>query len=199
MLFIFDMGGVVTTTANFYPRLSKLLGISLDEFYQLCEGEGAFDKRGNILEAYSDGKISPEDFWKIFSSRKPHMHVNTPWFHWLFHPVPVEGTAELVRDLKAKGHRVVVGTNTCQSHYLNHLERGDYALFDQTYTSHLMGISKPDPDFWKLILLAEDCKAEDAVFVDDKQENVDGAAALGIHSYKFQSAAELRKALAQWL
>ncbi|MCR5623281.1 MAG: HAD-IA family hydrolase, partial [Treponema sp.] len=54
---------------------------------------------------------------------------------------------------------------------------------------------KPDPDFWRIILTAEDVDAKDAVFTDDRQENVDAAAALGIHSILFWSAAELRKEL----
>ena len=75
------------------------------------------------------------------------------------------------------------------------MENGDYALFDQTYASCLMGVSKPDPDFWRIILTAEDMDAKDAVFTDDRQENVDAAASLGIRSILFRSAAELRKEL----
>ena len=58
-----------------------------------------------------------------------------------------------------------------------------------------MGVSKPDPDFWRIILTAEGVDAKDAVFTDDRQENVDAAAALGIRSILFRSAAGLRKEL----
>lgn len=198
MLFIFDMGGVVTTTCNVYPRLASLLGITLEEFNSYCSGENARDLYGNLFDLISDGKMTSRQFWDVFSERSG-INVNTPWLHWLFHPAKMEGTAELVADLKKAGHRVVCGTNTSESHYLNHLERGDYAIFDQTYASNIMGISKPDPLFWKLILTAEDVDSDQAFFVDDKIENVEAARKLGIHAVQFESAQKLREEWGQYL
>ncbi len=199
MLFIFDIGGVITSTAKIYPRLCEILGISLEDFYDICGGEKAADGQGNILEAFSDGKINFKDFQKIFLSRRPDLNFSCDYFHMLFHPKKIEGSWEIVGALKKKGHRVVAGTNTIESYYLNHLERGDYQIFDQTYTSHFLGCSKPDPDFWKLILLAENVDAKDAVFVDDREENVKAALSLGIKSFKFESAEKLKADFKDWL
>ena len=122
--------------------------------------------------------------------------INADWFRILFHPVLNEETVALIKDLKKMGHRVVCGTNTIESHYDNHLSRGDYAYFDMTYTSVHLGVRKPDPEFWKIIMEAEGFSPEETYFTDDRRENVDAAAALGIHSYQFDNASGFRKFIA---
>lgn len=184
-LYIFDMGGVVTTTAALEKRMSEVLCMSESDFREYSKG---------IFNQLSDGEVSTKDFWRMFSQRSGKT-VTTDWWHWLFHPVRNEQTYDIIRKLKAEGKRVVCGTNTIDSHYRNHCERGDYAVFDQTYSSFLMGVSKPDVRFWQIILEAEQVKPEDAVFVDDRQDNCDAAASLGIHAIRFTDAQSLATAL----
>ena len=49
-----------------------------------------------------------------------------------------------------------------------------------------VGIMKPDPQIFQIALERLDVAAEEAVFVDDFIENVQGARALGIHAVHFQ-------------
>ncbi|MBR1910980.1 MAG: HAD family phosphatase [Treponema sp.] len=184
-LYIFDMGGVVTTSAFIEKQMSETLHVSVNDFHAFSD---------ELLAQLSDGAISTKEFWNSFSQRSG-IAVKTDWWHWLFHPVRNEQTCDIVRRLKASGKRVVCGTNTIDSHYRNHCERGDYELFDQTYASFLMGVSKPDVAFWNIILAAEKVKPEDAVFVDDKKENCEAAASLGIHAIQFTTAEALATAL----
>ena len=58
-----------------------------------------------------------------------------------------------------------------------------------------MGVSKPDPEFWKLIMTAENVQPKDCVFIDDKKMNCDAAAALGIHAIHFSTADALAQLL----
>ena len=192
MLYIFDMGGVVTNDANPRPRICSVLGISEEDYLRFCGRGGR--KEEDLLLLAGDGLLDAKGFWKEFS-RRSGIDVRTDWMHWLFHPVVDEGVRSIIDELRNRGSRVVCGTNTIDSHYQNHIEHGDYALFDQTYASCLMGVSKPDPDFWRIILTAEGVAAGDAVFVDDRQENVAAAAGLGIRAILFRSAQDLRKEL----
>ena len=189
MLYIFDMGGVVTTTCAIVPRLEKILGLKDGEFLKICGPEG-HPGGVDLLSMCSDGLVGAKDFWRLFGERSG-IAVKTDWWHYLFHPVLNEGTVSIIRRLKKSGHRVVCGTNTMESHYLNHLERGDYSHFDQTYASCLMGVSKPSPEFWKLILFAEEEKPENTVFIDDREDNCRGAASLGIRAIHFEGAESL--------
>lgn len=205
-LYIFDMGGVVTTTFSIENRLEKILNISIKDFYKFCgcasgsesfssSSEKNYDSNSlDLLTMCSNGIIDSKEFWRLFSQRSG-CKVQTDWWHWLFHPELNEETVKIIQTLKANGNRVVCGTNTIDSHYRNHLERGDYSFFDQTYTSCLMGFSKPDPMFWNIILTSEDINAKDAVFIDDKKINCDAAQKLGIHSILFTNAKDLAKEL----
>ncbi len=193
MLFIFDMGGVVTNTF-LLTQLYKKLNITTEDFYKLCSS-GEQD----IWNLFQTGKINPQQFWTQFNERvaasKDEKYRKVPvvendLFRLYFHPSKNLETVELIQQLKKK-HRVVCGTNTIDSHWENHMERGDYAFFNQTYASNKIGCAKPDPHFFELILEAEQAAAEDTFFTDDRADNVAAAASLGIHAELFTSAAEL--------
>lgn len=219
MLFIFDMGGVVTST---FPldALCARLGLTSDDFFAITRMNG-----DNIWHKLETGKITTADFWSSFNTRVGMLQrtlydgilktedlltlspgsdiqevpqVRHDLFRLYFHPRLDSQTAALISDLRRK-HRVVCGTNTIQSHWENHLERGDYALFDQTYASNKIGAAKPGADFFNLILEAENCAPKDAFFTDDKNENCEAAGKIGISAVRFTSAADLRKTWAGYL
>lgn len=196
MLFIFDMGGVVTTTAEpaLFVKIAGRLGISVEKFLSVM----GWKTQQDLFLEMDNGKLSASEFWKIFQERSG-IKVDCDWFRLLFHPVMNQGTKAIVEELKAKGHRVVCGTNTIESHYDNHMCRGDYAIFDMTYASIHMGVSKPDTAFWKLIMDCENETAQNTFFTDDKAENIEGARSIGIKAVQFTSAEELRSALKEWL
>ena len=191
MLFIFDMGGVVTNTFRMDSIYNKL-NLTKTEYYDICSLEGR-----NIGDLLNIGKITTEEFWqefnrrsRLYKSQNPVPQVEHDLFRLCFHPSKNLETIELIQMLKKK-HRVVCGTNTIQSHWENHMERGDYAFFNQTYASNKIGCAKPDPHFFELILEAEETAAQDAFFTDDRADNVAAAASLGIHAELFTSAADL--------
>lgn len=188
MTYIFDMGGVVTTSELIERRLPSVLGITDERFVEICRNGR------DILRLCSDGIIDTNGFWREFSARSG-IEVKTDWFRYFFHPRVNQGTVKIIRALKERGFRVICGTNTISSHYQTHIERGDYTVFDQVYSSCNMGVSKPDATFWKIILEAEDLSPRDAVFIDDRQDNCDAASALGIRSILFTDAKALAKGL----
>ena len=188
MLFIFDMGGVVTNTFKMDSIYHKL-NISKNDFSEICK-----KNNNDIWHKLETGIISVNQFWKEYNSRIQSIEkakpAETDLFRLFFHPSKNLQTIELIKSLK-KNNRVVCGTNTIQSHWENHMERGDYAFFNQTYASNKIGCAKPDPHFFELILEAEETEAQNAFFTDDKEENVVAAASLGIHAELFTTAAEL--------
>lgn len=189
MLFIFDMGGVVTSTFSM-DSMYKSLKMDSKEFMAICKNGSS-----NIFSDYTKGKIHSQQFWASFNERikeRDIYPVNHDLFRLYFHPVLNEGTVKIINKLKKK-HRVVCGTNTIQSHWENHMERGDYAFFHQTYASNKIGEEKPDESFFKVILEAEGFKPEEAFFVDDRLENVEAAKRVGINAVTFTSAEELKK------
>lgn len=187
MLYIFDMGGVCCNTFQL-SDLCNNLGISKSDFKDICCNEDG----SSIFKMLSTGEITIKSFWAEWEKRTGKKESD--WFYLSFKPYLLEETVQFIRQLK-KNSRVVCGTNTLESHYLVHVERGDYALFDKTYASFLMGCAKPDLSYYQLILKAEGVKPEDAVFIDDRIENVEAAASLGIHAFQFTTIEKLKQDL----
>lgn len=213
MLFIFDMGGVVTSTFDMQCIFSKL-NTTKEDFFSICH-----QNDDDIWLQLQKGTISTGEFWDSFNRRVKALQrnlfdgilkigkqvkfsqevqiqnippVECDLFRIYFNPKILEQTVHLIELLKKK-HRVVCGTNTIQSHWENHMERGDYAFFDKTYASNKINCIKPDPQFFQLILEAENFSPEETFFVDDRQENCNAAQSLGINVHLMTSPEELYK------
>jgi HAD superfamily hydrolase (TIGR01509 family) len=184
-LYIFDMGGVVSRNTDVIPHIADHLGLDERYLYEIAHDD---------FEALVTGAITTEDFWKRFSDVSGRNVEEDLWIRF-FHPEPDRKVLKIIDRLKREA-RVVVGTNTIESHYLVHLKNGDYDVFDSVYASHLMGLAKPDPAFYACILDREGCLAGEAVFVDDAKINVEAACKLGINAILFTGAESLRKELA---
>jgi len=180
-LYIFDMGGVLSCDFNDIPVISDYLGITEEKFF-VYSGE-------NFRELL-DGKIDSNEFWVRFSLRYGKK-VEEELFGKFFNPGIIRETKDIIKQLKSNS-RVVCGTNTIDSHYYYLLNQGAYDIFDEVYASNLIGISKPDPDFYRYILRKEGIKPENIIFVDDTEENILSAQKIGINSILFTDPDSLR-------
>jgi putative hydrolase of the HAD superfamily len=181
-LYIFDMGGVLTCNFNDTPAISDYLGITEEKFFAYT---------GENFKKLLDGKIDSNEFWVRFSL-KYGKKVKEELFGKFFNPGTIQGTKDIIEQLR-NNSRVVCGTNTIDSHYYYLLNQGDYDIFDEVYASNLMGISKPDPDFYRYILKKEGIKPENAVFIDDSEENILSAKKIGINSILFTDSESLKQ------
>ncbi|HPG86073.1 MAG TPA: HAD family phosphatase [Spirochaetales bacterium] len=179
-LFIFDMGGVMVGSFDVLPEAALRLGLPETELRRLAAPD---------LDELMAGRMAADDYWARFSVASG-LSVGEDYWSTLFAPSLDPVMVGLARSLRRRG-RVVCGTNTIASHYDYLRATGMYDVFDAVYASHLMGVCKPDPDFWRLILEAEGVAAPDAVFVDDMAENAEAAGALGLRAHLFDGVAGL--------
>jgi putative hydrolase of the HAD superfamily len=179
-LYIFDMGGVVSRNADVFPRVFSYLDITQEEFLTFA---------GENLEKLMNGKVSTDEFWAQFS-RRYGREVKEELFGKFFHPSTDRDVVALIRQVKAYS-RVVCGTNTFDPHYDYHLSRGHYAIFDAVFASNKIGLSKPDPEFYRYILKNEGVNPENAFFVDDEEANVLSAERIGINAALFRDSKSL--------
>ena len=70
------------------------------------------------------------------------------------------------------------------------------AHFDQLIWSCELGIAKPDPAIYSLTCEKLGVPLSEALFIDDKQENVGAAEHLGLHALQFLGIPQLRRDLA---
>lgn len=103
----------------------------------------------------------------------------------------------LVDDLHAAGVPLFGITNFSHEFWPPFRAR-EAAFFDRFVDIVVSGderLVKPDAAIYRLALDRFGLAADQAVFVDDRQDNVDGAAAVGLHALLFTGADALRRDL----
>jgi len=174
------MGGVVSRFIDAIPLISRHLDI---------DNEALINTAREEFDLLTEGRITTRTFWDRFSCRsgKP---VVEELFGKFFKPALDPLVVGLIERLK-KSSRVVCGTNTIEPHYEIHQRLGHYGIFHAVYASHRMGVAKPDPEFFRFILEAEETAAAEAFFIDDDEKNVLSARGLGMESVHFKDPSAL--------
>jgi HAD superfamily hydrolase (TIGR01509 family) len=145
---------------------------------------------------FESGSISEaECYERYFLDRRPvdgervraHLRASYTW---------IEGMRELCDDLQRLG----VPMALCSNYPRPHAELIEEVLALSRYAewaavSGVTGYRKPAPEAYKAALAAVGRAAEDVVFVDDSQANVDGAHSVGMEAIRFEGAAKLRAVL----
>lgn len=90
---------------------------------------------------------------------------------------------DLVAQVREAGYGVHVGTNQDQ-HRAAYMQRAlPYnALFDTFFSSHALGVAKPDPDFFTEIATRLSADTSEILFIDDTGRNIVAAREAGIAS-----------------
>lgn len=110
----------------------------------------------------------------------------------------IEGTVDLMKRLKAEGHRLIAASNFAADTF----ERGHKAsrmdfvdLFDELHVSGQINIIKPDPTFFTTLIEKFDVDLDHCLFTDDRQDNIDAAKSCGIDSVLFTTPQAFEAAL----
>jgi epoxide hydrolase-like predicted phosphatase len=151
-------------------------------------------------EAMKAGK--PEiDFWLEFAQKKG-VKLPEDWGQQYMATLKKAFGADpkmyaLVDQIKETGMRVGMLSNVDDRGRQLLRRFGFYDPFDPCILSSEVGLEKPDPKIYELLLKTVNLPGEEVVFIDDKEENVEAAKKLGIDAIQFTSIQELRKELLQ--
>jgi 2-haloacid dehalogenase len=109
----------------------------------------------------------------------------------------VEGMEQLVVDLAARGVPLFALTNFSAEFWpgFRAREAAMFAPFRDVVVSGEEGVVKPNPAIYRLALARFGLAAQEALFVDDRADNIMAAQALGLHGHLFTDAPTLRRAL----
>jgi putative hydrolase of the HAD superfamily len=119
----------------------------------------------------------------------------------LLHAVPASlvvfpDSVELLHRVKRKGHPLYCLSNM---HFasIEYLERQHtfWDVFQGRVISCRLQLCKPEPGIYEHLLREFGLKAEDTLFIDDVQKNLDAAAKLGIHTLRFENATQCEREL----
>ena len=107
-----------------------------------------------------------------------------------------DGTVTLLKDLAAAGYRLALLSNAPADFAEVMAEQPVARFFEHLAFSCFLGAAKPEPECYQAVLDILGARPADVVFLDDRPENVAGAAALGIHGVHFSMPSQARTALA---
>ena len=97
-----------------------------------------------------------------------------------------EETARYLSELKARGYRIYLLSNLSKESYDYVSSYPFFALIDGGVYSYQEHICKPDRGIYEVLLARYALCADETVFLDDAEANVEAANRLGIHGFCFQ-------------
>ena len=190
-----DLGGVALTNgwdANQRARVLTRLGVDLAAYEEVHDRANYYWERG---------LITAEDFFaQTVLKLNPRLGLT---FDMLWPQVCAESKVlhpevlDLLAELKTNG-RYRMATLNNESRELNQHRLDAFklrSLFDYFLCSGYVHEMKPKPGIFKSAIDISGFPAGAALFIDDKQENCEAAAALGMQTILFESPTQLCAAL----
>ncbi len=119
------------------------------------------------------------------------------WSRWEeMTPGPIEGTSEVVDDLRATGLRLCGLTNFSADTFPRAQAKFPIlTTFDEVVVSGIERIIKPQREIYELASLRFGARPERCLFIDDREDNVEGARRVGMEAIHFVDAERLRRDL----
>lgn len=108
-----------------------------------------------------------------------------------------ESLTSLIKRLKGN-YKIGLLTNSRSDYSRSILDSHNLtSLFDEIIISSEVGVIKPDRKIFELTLQKMNISADQTIFIDDNQSNVEAASALGIKSIWYKDLATLKEELAK--
>lgn len=188
---LFDLGGVYFEdgTDKFLKILSNKTGKSYDDLYPIF-------RKGKSLE-YRKSEISGKDFFD-WASKQLNAGLSGDELNkiWVSQYKEVPGIRKLTERLKEKGIKVTVLSDNVPERIGFLQDKYNFLdLFDDVVLSYEVNLTKTSDGMFKLALSRLNIKPEEAVFVDDRENNLKVARKLGIKSILYTSVENLQKDL----
>jgi len=99
----------------------------------------------------------------------------------------------LARSFRGGGRTAFLSNGVPEAMARIRAERPLERWFDVVVVSCEVGVAKPDPLIYKICLSRLGVEPNHALFVDDRLENIDAAARLGIQTFHFASDDPMRR------
>ena len=136
------------------------------------------------------GEISEEAAMEIVKKRLPDERLKKiaefSMAHWHeFNISPKPGMEELVKELKDRGFHIYLCSNASLRLRVYESRIPGNQYFDGTLVSAEERLLKPDTAIYKRLFEKFTIRPEESFFIDDLQENIDGAKRAGMDGYCF--------------
>ena len=190
---VFDYGGVICTPqpGQDVALLAAAAGVPVPEFqgpywaYRLSYDRAELDGTTYWLKVAAALGLS---FSAAQIAELTRLDIAS-WLHLY------DGTVALLQDVAAAGYRLALLSNAPADFAEVLAEQPVARFFEHLTFSCYLGSVKPEPECYRAVLAILGVRPADVVFIDDRPENVAGAAAIGIRGVHFTTPEALRSAL----
>lgn len=179
---VFDMGNVLL---DYNPQnvLSKYIeGVS----DQALIREVLFNSEEWYLK--DKGEITKAQMFERMAKRVPERLQETLkncLDNWVECMGPLKGARECVERMKKLGYKVYVLSNAGVDFYEYFPQYMNLEYFDGIVVSAFIHELKPEHEIYDYLLEQYNLEPEECLFIDDRQDNVEGALAVGMHALRF--------------
>jgi len=187
---LFDLGGVLMDFGGLH-RLAVLSGQeegpALRSRWVASKWVQAFERGACDAQTFAEGVVGD---WGLDLTPAEFLDDFVRW------PAgPFAGSLELVRRLHGT-IRMGCLSNTNPIHWQRHLDHwGLVQHFDWTFTSHDLGVMKPDPEVFHHVIRTIGTAPDRLLFLDDSDEHVRAARNAGMRAERTQGLLEVQDAL----
>jgi putative hydrolase of the HAD superfamily len=192
---IFDIGNVLVDI-DYNVTIAEFQKLAKVDFAEIV----SYSKQERIFDRFEKGEISVNEFFaglrKYLKDDVSDAQITDAWNSILIHYPKAK--FDLLEKLKAH-YNVFALSNINQIHAdsldvvaQNQLGKNSFRdFFHHAYYSHEMGFRKPETEIYQLVLNEQKLIPAETLFIDDKAENTDAAASLGIQTHHLTSPDKL--------
>lgn len=173
---LFDWGGVLASGGapdEMPTRLSKLVNIEPDQLRPIVK------ELTNLLKV---GKITIDDFW-VKLEQKTQVEIpfekRNVWAS-MDELRPEKILVEYTDDLKKRGYKVAILSNTFPNTASDIESQGWYEPYAPVFLSSTIGLAKPNQAFYDHAIAELNDQANEIIFIDDQQRCLDPAVKMGM-------------------
>ena len=189
---ISDLGRVIIFFDNniFFSKMADYCPFSEEEIRE------ATFTHINLVKSFDCGKITPVEFFnQVVQNLNASIDYDT--FYSIYNDVfsLIPHVLKIMGRLK-RNYRLVLLSNTDVMRY-SFIKRKfpEIQIFDEYVLSYEVGFMKPHPQMYRQALKKAEAGAEECVFIDDREDNIEAAAKLGINVIHFKPQINLESAL----
>mgnify|MGYP001573718691 FL=1 len=185
---IFDWGGglIDDPRPGLLRYCAEAFGVPLEDYTPVHD---------LFLDEFGKGKISEKRFWRQIADKLGKPMPPAQWYEaFRLAYVPKQEMFRLASSLHDKDYKTALLSNT-ELPAVDFFHEHHYDMFDVLVFSCIEGVMKPERRIYEITLERLDSKAEQTVFIDDRQDYIKGAKDVGLNTILFKSFDQVKDEL----
>jgi HAD superfamily hydrolase (TIGR01509 family) len=189
---IFDLGGVlfINGTKKFINTLSTRYNIDSEKVKSVMDG--------GVGSLYREAKISRDEFWaQAIQELGIEGNIDLLEEEWINGYILMEETRDLIIKLRKKYKIYFVSDNAKELSEQLNKKTNFRNWFNGGVLANEAGVRKPHPKIYEMVLQKAEVSPNEALYIDDKEDNLFPPQKLGMQTILFETPQKLSEKLLQ--